>query len=283
MFYKKNNIYTLLNIGKKILMFNNVPYAQLNAEILLSFVLNIDRSKIFFIMNKKLTDYQIFKFFKYIFRRSKREPIDYITGISYFMNFKFKVNKNVLIPRNETEILVVEVLKFCNIKKYISVLDLCTGSGCIAISLSKLYNFENIVASDINIKALKIAKINSRNNNVFNIKFINSNIYSNICCKRFDIIVSNPPYISYNESVFADDEIKYEPKDALVASDDGLFFYKKIVNESKKYLNNGGAIFVELNSNKVNEIEKMFKDNYYINVKIFNDYSGLPRILKAEI
>jgi release factor glutamine methyltransferase len=283
MFYENNNIYTLLNIGKKILIFNNVSYAELNAEILLSFVLNINRSEIFFIMNKKLTNYQIFKFFKCIFRRSKKEPIDYITGISYFMDFKFKVNKNVLIPRNETEILVIEALKLCNIKKYVSILDLCTGSGCIVISLSKLYKFENIVASDINAKALKIAEINSHNNNVFNIKFVNSDIYSNICCKRFDIIVSNPPYISYDESVFVDDEIKYEPKDALIASDNGLFFYKKIINESKKYLNSGGSIFVELNSNKAYEIRKMFKDNCYLNIEIVNDYSGLPRVLKAEI
>ncbi|MDR1926996.1 MAG: peptide chain release factor N(5)-glutamine methyltransferase [Endomicrobium sp.] len=279
---KGENVYTLLKKAEEILKLKGISEPKSDAEVLLSFVLQIKRSKLPIIREQKPTVKHISQYKKYIFRRSKREPVAYITGSVGFMDFEFKISKNVLIPRSETELLIEAALMLAAKEHKKSVLDLCTGSGCIAVSLAKLGNFKNVTASDISKGALDIAKLNARTN-AANINFIESNIFNDIGDKKFDIVISNPPYISETEYNSLEPEIGYEPKIALTAKDDGLFFYKEIVSKSSHYLNNDGFIIVELNANKSDEIKQIFLDNLYIDVEIINDYAGLPRILKAKI
>jgi release factor glutamine methyltransferase len=276
------NIYTLLKTAENFLKSQGLSESKSDAEVLLSFVLQIKRSKLPLLRSKKPTDKQILQYRNYVLARSKRKPTAYITGFAGFMDFEFKVDENVLIPRPETELLVELALRIAKEKNKKSVLDLCTGSGCIAISLAKLGNFKRIIALDISVTALTVAKKNAQINNVFSkIKFIESDIFNKIAGYKFDIIVSNPPYVEQSEYDNLEPELKFEPKNALVAEDCGLFFYKKIATNSGKYLNDKGCLLLELNSNKVQDIKQTFLDNKYTNIEIINDYSGHPRILKA--
>jgi release factor glutamine methyltransferase len=278
-----DDVCTLLKTAKDCLKLAGLAGSRTDAEVLLSFVLQTKRSKLHFIKNQKLTEKQISQYREYILRRSKREPAAYITGFASFMDFEFKVDKNVLIPRPETELLVEEALKFAKQENKKSALDLCAGCGCIAISLLKLGVFENITASDISNEALKIAKENAARNNAFGIEFVESNMFDNIGNKKFDIIIANPPYVSDEEYSYLEPDIKYEPKLALTAQDEGLFFYREIADEAFNYLNSGGLICLELNANKSYEIKQIFSGDNYKDIEILNDYSRLPRILKAKI
>jgi release factor glutamine methyltransferase len=276
------NIYTLLKTAANFLKSQGLPESNSDAEVLLSFVLQTKRSKLPLLRSQKPTNKQISEYKNYVLTRSKRKPPAYITGFASFMDFEFKVNENVLIPRPETELLVELALKNAKGKNNKSVLDLCTGSGCIAISLAKLGNFERITASDISVTALTVAKENAQINNVSSkIKFIESDIFNKIADYKFDMIISNPPYVEQLEYDNLEPELKFEPKNALIAKDCGLFFYKEIAAKSAKYLNIGGYIFLELNSNKAQDIQQIFLNAKYENIEIIDDYSGLPRILKA--
>jgi release factor glutamine methyltransferase len=275
------NVYTLLKTAAKFLESKGLSKPKSDAEVLLSFVLQTKRSKLPLLRSQKPTDKQILQYENYVLKRSNREPSEYITSFANFMGFEFKVNKNVLIPRPETEILVELALKIAKEKNKKSVLDLCTGSGCIAISLAKLGVFEDIVASDVSVNALAIAKENALINNAFNVKFIESDIFDKIPDCKFDMIISNPPYVTEYEYADLEPELKFEPKNALTARDEGLFFYKEIAANTTKYLNGNGYIILELNSNKAEDIRQIFLDNKYADIEIINDYAGLPRILKA--
>ncbi|MDR0800478.1 MAG: peptide chain release factor N(5)-glutamine methyltransferase [Endomicrobium sp.] len=276
------NIYTLLKTAGTFLRSRGLSEPESDAEVLLSFVLQTKRSKLPLIRDQKLTNRQKLQYKEYVLRRSKREPAAYITGFAGFMGFEFKVNKNVLIPRSETEILVETVLNLAEKENENSALDLCTGSGCIAVSLAKLGKFRNVTASDVSFSALEIAKENAQINNTLDIDFVESDIFNKMGDKNFDMIVSNPPYVSDEEYNALEPELKYEPKIALTAQDDGLFFYGEIACQAVKYLKNDGFILLELNAYKAGEIKRIFSDNGYKNIEIIKDYAGLPRILKAE-
>jgi release factor glutamine methyltransferase len=281
MFYA-GNVYSLLKRAGTFLKSKGLSEHESDAEVLLSFVLQTKRSKLPLMRSQKLTDIQVSQYREYILRRSKREPAAYITELAGFMDFEFKVNKNVLIPRPETEILVETALKLAKKENKNSVLDLCTGSGCIAVSLAKLGKFKDITASDISDSALDIAKENARINRVLDINFVKSDVFSEIGGRSFDIIVSNPPYISPEEYDALEFELKYEPEIALTAKDSGLFFYKKIADKAGKYLRNNGFILIELNAYKAGEIKQIFSTAGYKNIEIIKDYAGLSRILKAK-
>jgi release factor glutamine methyltransferase len=277
------NIYTLLKTAENFLKSKDLPEPRSDAEVLLSFVLKTKRSRLPLLTSKKPTDEQIVQYEDYVLTRSNRKPVAYITGFVGFMGFEFKVDENVLIPRPETELLVELSLKIAKEENKRTVLDLCTGSGCIAVSLTKLGDFEKIMALDVSENALAVAKENAQINNVSKIKFIESDMFNKISDDyKFDIIVSNPPYVTQAEYTDLESDLKFEPKNALVAQDDGLFFYKEIAINAGKYLNDKGCILLELNSNKAQNIRQLFLDNKYSNIEIINDYSGLPRILKAQ-
>ena len=196
-----------------------------------------------------------------------KSPIQYLIGYVNFYGYKIYVNDKVLIPRYETEYLVEKTIKYIN-KIYkktnnLQILDLCTGSGCIAISISKELNI-NIDASDISEDAIDIAKKSNNENNA-NVNFIKSDLFNDIS-KKYDVIISNPPYISYNEEVMESVK-KYEPNIALYADNNGLFFYEEIIKNIKTHLNNKFLIAFEIGYLQANKIKKIIKQNLD-NVKI---------------
>lgn len=278
---QNSNVFSLLKNAEEILKNHNIKNPRSDVETLLSFVLNTKRSLLPSMREKEVNIEQFDIFKEYISRRIKREPVAYIIGYCGFMDFEFKVNRNVLIPRPETELLVEEVLKSSNKKG--KVLDMCTGSGCIAISLAKYGEYDSITASDISKEALALASENALINEVFNIDFIESDMFNNLQGKHFDILVSNPPYISETEYGKLEEELKFEPEKALIAEENGMFFYKKIAEESRNYLSEDGMCFLEISSTCSNEIKEIFIKNGYKDIKILNDYASLPRILKAKV
>ena len=206
------------------------------------------------------------------------KPLQYIVGTAPFYDLTLKVNKDVLIPRFETEYLIEKTINYA--KKYfsnkINILDIGTGSGAIAISLKKHLD-SNVTASDISLEALKIAKENAKQNNV-EITFIHSNIFENIKGK-FDVIISNPPYIAYDEKI--DDIVKNnEPHLALYADDNGLYFYKEIIKKAKKYLNKKSILAFEIGMTQGHSL-KEYASIYFKDSKIFveKDLTGRDRYL----
>ncbi len=213
-------------------------------------------------------------------KRIKGEPITKIFGKTNFFGYDFKVTKDVLSPRMETEILVEQVLKYAKAK--MNILDLCTGSGVIAISIAKNVN-ANIVATDISDKALLVAQENAESNQV-KVVFKNSNLFENLKKgKKFDIIVSNPPYIPTQDIAKLDKEVKeYDPKLALDGGEDGLEFYRKIIKESVNYLTLNGMIFFEIGINQKKHIVEMLEENFE-NIKVIKDYNKIDRVIYAKL
>lgn len=208
-------------------------------------------------------------------------PVQYIVGNTNFYGYDFKVNKNTLIPRFETELLVEKTYNY--IKKYfnkdsIKILDIGTGSGCIAITLNKLLNNGDITGIDISSEALEIAKENNISNNT-NVKFIESDIFSNVFDK-YDVIISNPPYISYGDTEVMDIVKNNEPHLALYAKDNGLYFYDKIIKDSSKYLNDKFIMAFEIGYKQGEDVVKIVNKYYKdINISVEKDYSDRDRFV----
>lgn len=216
------------------------------------------------------------------------KPIQYILGKSIFLDFEFIVNNNVFIPRYETQELVNWIIQdYSNFKKKLKIIDICTGSGCIAISIKKKLFNTIVYALDISKNALKIAKKNALKHKV-KISFYELNILKNNSLKkhfpRLDIIVSNPPYVRLSEKKFMHPNVyKYEPLNAIfVQNQDPLIFYKKIALLSKKILNKNGSMYFEINQFLVKEIIHLFKKLGFTNIYIKKDYHGYPRIIKIQ-
>ncbi len=208
-------------------------------------------------------------------------PVQYIVGNTNFYGYDFKVNRNTLIPRFETELLVEKTYNY--IKKYfnkdnIKILDIGTGSGCIAITLNKLLNNSDITGIDISSEALEIAKENNISNNT-NVKFIESDIFSNVS-DRYDVIISNPPYISYGDTEVMDIVKNNEPHLALYAKDNGLYFYDKIIKDSSKYLNDKFIMAFEIGYKQGEDVVKIVNKYYKdINISVEKDYSDRDRFV----
>ncbi|MFQ5751189.1 MAG: peptide chain release factor N(5)-glutamine methyltransferase [bacterium] len=227
----------LLNWTAEYLSEKKFESARLNAERLLSYALNMKRVELYLNYDQPLTENELLRFKEYLRRRLKREPWQYILGETEFMSLPFKVNPGVLIPRPETEILVETVLLKCQEKfpsqKTIAILDIGTGSGCIAVALAKYLAQAQVTAIDKSEKALKTASENARLNEVsdkiqfLKIDFLDSDIVNKLT-EKFDVLVSNPPYVSAHDVDKLPTEIKYfEPEMALTDRKDGLFFFSK--------------------------------------------------------
>ncbi len=204
-------------------------------------------------------------------------PIQYLIGYVNFYGYKINVNENVLIPRYETEYLVEKTIKYIkdNFNSKINILDLCTGSGSIAISLSKELNC-SVDASDISSKALEIARINAKENNA-DINYIESDLFDKINGK-YDVIISNPPYIPYDEEVM--DIVKNnEPKKALYADNEGLYFYEQILKNCKNYLKNKYYIFFEIGYNQGKKISEIASKYLSCDIEIKKDLQGFDRYI----
>ncbi len=239
----------------------NIESPKLKARMLMQFILNVPRQYIIVNDMQDISEDIQKEYFKAIEQLKQNIPIEHITNQKEFMKLNFFVNKNVLIPRQDTEILVEEVIdiaKKINAKK---ILDLCTGSGAIAISLAKYIPQSQITATDISEKALKVAKKNSVMNYVDNqITFIESNLFQNIKKEKYDMIVSNPPYIKREELKKLDKQVQKEPTIALDGGYDGLDFYRKIINQSYEYLKYKGFLCLEIGYDQKEDVIDLIKE-----------------------
>ena len=209
-------------------------------------------------------------------------PIQYITNSQEFMGLDFFVNENVLIPQPDTEILVEETISIARTLKTPKILDLCTGSGAIAVSLAKNIKVEKILATDISKSALNVAKINSKKNSAENIELIESNLFENVH-EKFDIIVSNPPYIETTVIETLSEEVKSEPRLALDGGKDGLDFYRNIIGESYKYLKTEGYLCLEIGYNQKEKVIKLLEKNgNYKNIYSKKDLGNNDRIIVCQ-
>lgn len=221
------------------------------------------------------------KYFSLIEKHIKEDvPLSHLVGFEYFYDRKFKVTKDVLSPRMETEELIYRVVEYVKStkKNNLKILDLCTGSGIIAITLKKeLSQFSiDVVASDISEEAIKVAKENAQVHDA-TIKFIQSDIFNNIADK-FDIIVSNPPYIDRKDEVTMQDNVlKYDPHLALFAEEEGMYFYRKIIEQANDYLNENGVIFFEIGYDQKDKIIKLADLNGY-SAEVYKDINGRDRM-----
>ena len=248
-----------------------------DAEWLVAITLNLNRSEVY---NKKITvtPKQVEDVALLSVKRLSGTPLSYVLGNANFYGYDFIVNENVLIPRPETEELVAIALK--NINSNTTVLDMCTGSGAIAITINK-QSKATVTAVDISEKALEIAKTNAKNNDA-NVNFIQSDMFNNVSGK-FDVIISNPPYVKSGDIENLQREVKFEPVIALDGGQDGLDFYRIIANDGAKFLNDGGLLFVEYGINESEQIKDILNgSNNFKNVEVIKDINGIDRIIKAE-
>lgn len=227
------------------------------------------------------------KFLEYIEERSRRIPLQHILGYRDFMGMKFQVTPAVLVPRMDTEILVEEALS--EVHDGMKILDMCTGSGCILISLLKYSNDCSGIGVDLSADALEVAKRNSESllndRNDICVSFAESDMFKSeeLKGKVFDIIVSNPPYIKSDVIPTLDVEVReYDPMMALDGGADGLEFYRILAKESPKYLENGGWVFFEIGYDEGDEVSKLLSDNGFENVEVVKDLSGLDRVVKGR-
>lgn len=271
-------------LKNSILKLNHISdSATLDCEILLSFVLGKNRSYLKAFPETMINQEQEKQFLALFNRRLQGEPIAYLIGIQSFWKFDLKVNDNVLIPRGDSETLIEAVVDYFknekNIKK--QVLDLGTGSGALALAIAYEFPHWQVTATDISNKALQVAKENASLLKLGNIEFIQSDWFLNIGNKRFDLIISNPPYIDENDPEVDLFVKKYEPQKALFSKTNGLEDLYKIIEESKKYLNKNGAIFLEHGHRQAQKIrEKLLKEEF-CHDKTFKDLNKKDRITMA--
>ena len=274
------NYSEILKIGENILTKYKIRNPHLDAELILSKVLNKRREEIILNNNNKLKNKDIIKFNNYIIRRQQNEPIAYILGYKYFWKYKFLTNKSVLIPRPDTELIIEETLNYLPLDNSKKILDVGTGSGCIVISLLKERPKCKATAMDVSLNAINLAKTNAKLHQLENkINFINIDIDKYKTC-NYDLIISNPPYIDGIELNRLDDDIKFhEPKLALSGGSDGFRNIKKVIIKSKKLLKIKGKLILEIgHKQKIQTSKILNKNGYFIN-KISKDLSGKYRCI----
>ena len=269
--------------GMIMLKSNNVESPKLKARLLLQYVLDKPRQYIIVYDNKEIDKQQQWQYFVNIEKLTKGIPLQHITHRQEFMKMDFFVDENVLIPRPDTEILVEEVIKIA--QKYNSprILDLCTGSGAIAISLKKFVPNADITAVDISEKALEIAQKNAEKLEA-KINFVKSDLFDKLDNKKFDIIVSNPTYIRKDEIKKLSEEVQKEPKIALDGGEDGLDFYRIITEQAINYLKTGSFLCFEIGYNQKNDVIKIIEDKQnYKNTYCKKDLYGNDRIIITQV
>ena len=274
-------------IGKAMIQLKtkNIDSPKLKARLLLQYILKKNRQYIMVYDEKKLTLEQEERYFKAIDQLVKGIPLQHITHQQEFMKMNFYVNENVLIPRPDTEVLVEEVIEIARKINAKKILDLCTGSGAIAVSLAKYIDNSQITAIDISEEALTIAERNARNNNVEKqIVFLPSNLWEEIPQEKYDIIVSNPPYIKREIVRNLAQEVQKEPIIALDGGWDGLDFYRKIIHQADEFLKYGGYLCLEIGYDQKDDVMHLIdKEEKYKSTYGKKDLYGNDRIVVTRL
>ncbi|MFV0343597.1 MAG: peptide chain release factor N(5)-glutamine methyltransferase [Anaerocolumna sp.] len=276
--YRMKTLAQALKEGSLFLSERNVADASIDSWLLLSFCCKIDRATYF--MNKEniMPQEEYDHYMQLILLRSEHIPLQHLTGEQEFMGLTFYVNEDVLIPRQDTEILVEEILKVSKGKR---ILDVCTGSGCILISLDKLSDIESGLGVDLSKRALLVAQKNGKTLDS-KVTFMESDMYSRIT-GTYDIIVSNPPYIPSSDVSSLMEEVRvHEPMMALDGKEDGLYFYKVLCNRLKEFLVPGGFVFFEIGYNQGKDVTDLLKEAGMSEIKITKDLAGLDRVVSAQ-
>ena len=271
----------VIKIGSYLLKEKKISSYILDSEMLLSKTLNKTRENILVNLDQKVNERNVEIFKKYLQRRSNNEPMAYIMEEKEFWSMKFNVNRKTLIPRPETELLVDKLLRMYN-KKKISILDIGTGSGCIIISLLCSLNKSNGTGIDVSNSAILVAKKNATKFKLFNrIKFLNKSL-ENVFGKKFDLIVSNPPYIERKNMKNLSEDIKrYEPRMALDGGNDGLDLIKKVIYKSKDILKIKGTLALEIGNEQIKKVSKILIDNKFRIKHVIKDYKNNVRCVFA--
>lgn len=270
----------IINKAQNTLEAAGIADSQVDSWLLAEFVFGITRAKYYANMQMTVDGKSAEKYNELVNQRAGHIPLQHLVGTQEFMGLTFKVNENVLIPRQDTELLVENVAD-CLGNGERTVLDMCTGSGCIAVSIDRLSKDSKVTAVDISEKALEVAQENNRFNNA-NVTFIQSDLFTNVT-GRYDIIVSNAPYIRTDEIPKLMEEVKsHEPVMALDGMEDGLYFYKKICNEASDYLNDNGKIFFEIGYDQGDDVSEILRQNRFCNIEVLKDLSGNDRVVIAR-
>lgn len=274
--------------GEEQLEKAEIAEAKLDARLLLEYVCGTDRNTLLIHDDREVTEKEYECYVNYIDERKKHMPLQYITGVQEFMGLEFTVNEHVLIPRQDTEILVEEVMR--HLHDGMRILDMCTGSGCILLSLLYYSNDCAGIGVDISQDALSVAKENAdklkTQKNGLNVDFIRGDLFEQLDRNEtdgytgpFEIIVSNPPYIKSDVIETLMPEVKeYEPHPALDGKEDGLFFYRKIIERAGEYLTGGGELFFEIGYDQGPDVKKMMEEAGYSEVEVVKDFAGLDRV-----
>jgi len=275
------NAFEIIKFGSNLLKEKKISSFILDSEILLSKTLNKTRENILTNLDQRINKKNISVFKQYLRRRSNNEPIAYILEEKEFWSKKFYINKGTLIPRPETELLVEKILEMYKEKK-ISILDIGTGSGCIIISLLSNLTNSNGLGIDISKNAILTAKKNALKYKLTQrVKFLNKSL-NNIFCKKFDLIVSNPPYIVSKDIKNLSDDIKrYEPRIALDGGNDGLDLIKKVIYKSKYILKKNGTLAIEIGKGQIEKVSKILINNNFRVKHVIKDYKNNVRCVFA--
>ena len=291
----------ILNKGKSSLKEAGINDFNTDAWLLFEEAFSMNRTLYFMKQLDECSDDKAEETYNEMVRvRCTRVPLQHIIGHQEFMGLDFKVNEHTLIPRQETEGLVCEALHYINElqrnkaydKSKMRILDMCTGSGCIAVSIAKLTEADEnmvteIVGSDISSKALQTAGINKLRNNAHNVTFVESNLFefcSDGSRHKWDIIVSNPPYIPTKEIEELADEVRlHDPRLALDGMEDGLYFYREITEGAAEYLSRGGYLLYETGCNQGQEVSDIMREKGFTDIKVVKDMAGLDRIVTGRL
>jgi len=265
-----------IGFGEEKLNIAGIEDAKNDAWLLLTFVCKIDRTFYYVHMDEEMSEEQLLEYESVLSKRAEHVPLQYITGEQEFMGLPFYVNSSVLIPRQDTETLVEEALKV--VHPGMKVLDMCTGSGCILISILKNVVDVEGYGYDISKQAVNVAKENAKRNNV-TATFERSDLFENVT-ETFDVIVSNPPYIPTEViSGLMPEVAEFEPYQALDGKEDGLFFYNKIIENCQAYLKPSGKILFEIGHDQGDAVSQLLTEAGFSNVHVVKDLAGNDRVV----
>ena len=267
----------LYQIGKEQLQKAGITDAELDARLLLEFICHTDRNALYAHGDQEIEDEKMHDFLQLIEKRAAHIPLQHLTGEQNFMGLDFLVNEHVLIPRQDTEILVEEIMR--DLHDGIRILDMCTGSGCILLSLLHYSNDCSGVGVDVSEDALAVARQNADRLAEKQAVFIQSDLFEKVE-GSFDLIVSNPPYIRSLETAGLMPEVReHEPHLALDGKDDGLHFYREIIKGAMPHLKRGGQLFFEIGYDQGEAVQALLAANGYTEIAVVKDYAGLDRVV----
>jgi len=256
---------------------------RLKAELLLAHLLDCSRLDLYRDFDKPLTKYELTSFKKMLKRVLNREPLQMIIGKVFFVNVELFVDSSTIVPRPETEFLTASIIEDNKGRKNLNFLDIGTGSACIALSIAKSFPDSKITAIDISDKAIALGERNMKHNHITNVTFQRLDVSNERIKEKFDVIVSNPPYIEFNEYEKLEPEVKnWEPENALTDRGDGLSFYRRFAKIFPEILREGGKFYLEIGWGQAEKIKQIFSDDIF-SIKISNDANDIPRYVQGEI